>query len=227
MDPRRAAWNARQKELQKALKYPSAHEHAIELFLQQHAMLHDGRMSGVKTPTFDDDAWAGVTEDAARLTPPGEEHSIAWIVWHMARIEDITMNVLIANGKQVFQQGGWQQKPGTQFTMIGNSMTPEERLELSRQVNIQGLREYRIAVGKQTELVIKNLKPDELNRLTPPERLKRLLDEKAVDEKFQGPLNYWGGLTVSGLLLMPPTRHLLMHLNEIMKLKKKVLRKCD
>jgi hypothetical protein len=35
---------------------------------------------------------------------------------------------------------------------------------------------------------------------------------------------YWGGLTLAGLLLMPPTRHNLIHLNECVKIKKKVLR---
>lgn len=226
MNERRNLWNSRQKELQKFLKDPPKYQQAIDLILHQHAMLHDSRMSGVSETTFDDDAWEGVTDTAARKIPAGEEHSIAWIVWHMARIEDITMNVLVADEQQVFLRDGWQEKLETEFTMIGNSMTAEERLALSNQVNIGALRDYRIAVGKQTEVVVKMLKPEEMGRLTPPDRLKRLLDERAVDEKFQGPLNYWGGLTVSGLMLMPPTRHLLMHLNEIMTLKKKVLRKC-
>lgn len=236
MDPRKAAWNARQKDFQKSLKDPLKFEQAIELFTQQHAMLHDNRMSGAaaavraglrSAPTFDDDAWEDVTEEAARLIPSGQEHSIAWIIWHMARIEDATMNVLVADGKQVFYREDWQKKLKTSFSMIGNSMTPEERLELSQQVDIQALRDYRIAVGRQTERVVKNLAPGGMKQITPPGRLRRLIDDKTVDEKFQGPLNYWGGLTVAGLLLMPPTRHLLMHLNEIMKLKKKVLKDCN
>jgi hypothetical protein len=35
-------------------------------------------------------------------------------------------------------------------------------------------------------------------------------------------LEYWGGLTYAGLLLMPPTRHNFIHLNEALRVKKKV-----
>ena len=49
-------------------------------------------------------------------------------------------------------------------------------------------------------------------------------DEGAVVEGARGLLDYWGGLTIAGLLLMPPTRHNFVHLNEAWMLKGKALR---
>jgi hypothetical protein len=40
-------------------------------------------------------------------------------------------------------------------------------------------------------------------------------------EAGRGVIGYWGGLTGAGLLLMPPTRHNLVHLNEMLKIKAK------
>ena len=35
-------------------------------------------------------------------------------------------------------------------------------------------------------------------------------------------LEYWAGLSISGLLLMPPTRHAFVHWNEAVRIKQKI-----
>jgi hypothetical protein len=50
-------------------------------------------------------------------------------------------------------------------------------------------------------------------------RLQRLVDEGAVVQAASGLLEYWGGLDVAGLLLMPPTRHCYHHLLEAVELR--------
>jgi hypothetical protein len=42
-----------------------------------------------------------------------------------------------------------------------------------------------------------------------------------VLEAGKSVLDYWGGFTVAGLLLMPPTRHNFIHLNEILRIRQK------
>lgn len=221
MEPRRKLWNERQKELREILKDPARHPQAMELFFEQHAMVHTSGATNGGRLTFDDEAWEGVTDEQARWLAANEEHSMIWAVWHMARIEDLTMNVLVANGQQVFLDGGWQVKLNTSFCVTGNAMDRDEIQQLSNTVNIQALKEYRMAVGRRTRQIVAGLKPEEMRRKTARDRLQRLLDEKAVSEKATGLLDYWGGLTVAGLLLMPPTRHNLVHLNEVMTLKSK------
>jgi hypothetical protein len=35
-------------------------------------------------------------------------------------------------------------------------------------------------------------------------------------------VDYWSKKTIAGLLLMPPTRHCILHLNEAMRIKEKL-----
>ncbi len=83
------------------------------------------------------------------------------------------------------------------------------------------LREYRAAVGKRTREAVQALQPGDLRRKAQPERLQRLLDEGAVVPESRYLIDYWGGLTLAGLLLMPPTRHCFVHLNEALNIKKR------
>lgn len=55
-------------------------------------------------------------------------------------------------------------------------------------------------------------------------RLQRLKDEGAVLEGADWLIKYWSGLTVAGLLLMPPTRHNFVHLNEAISVKRKLMK---
>jgi hypothetical protein len=67
------------------------------------------------------------------------------------------------------------------------------------------------------------LPPEAINHKVDPRRLQRLMDEGAVVEAARGLIDYWGGLSIAGLLLMPPTRHNFVHLNEALRVKKKCL----
>jgi hypothetical protein len=47
--------------------------------------------------------------------------------------------------------------------------------------------------------------------------------EGAVVEAAQSITNYWSKRNVAGLLLMPATRHNLIHLNEALQVKRKLI----
>jgi len=83
---------------------------------------------------------------------------------------------------------------------------------------------YRNAVGKQTQSIVKQLKAEDLFRKVRAAGLELLRDSKAVseDENSIWLLDYWGSKDVAGLLLMPPTRHLLMHLNDACRWKQQI-----
>jgi len=56
-----------------------------------------------------------------------------------------------------------------------------------------------------------------------PKRLQRILDEGAVlnVDGAKWLIDFWGRKNVAGILLMPVTRHNLVHINESMNIKKK------
>jgi hypothetical protein len=222
VNPNHIKWNNQQQALRQALKHPEDHERTIQLFLDHHAMVHSAVMSGSGLWSFEDEIWKGLTEKHIRQIPSGGEHSIAWIFWHLTRIEDVTMNLLLAGRPQLFIQEEWLDRLGIPFRDTGNAMSGADVVILSDKINIDALRSYRIAIGRRTRENVMRLPVSHLTQKVEPARLKRVIAEGAVVEEARGVLEYWGGLTYAGLLLMPPTRHNFIHLNEALLVKKKV-----
>ena len=222
IDPNRKLWNERHKRLRQALKKPDDYTSTIDLFLQQHAMVHRADMSNADLHSFADEVWLGADETTLRCMPPKFEHSIAWLIWHIARIEDMTMNVLMAGKPQIFFQDEWLQKLKITEKHSGNVvMDKADVIAFSKAIDIEALKTYRLSVGRATREAVKNLTPDAIMQKVSPARLQRLLDDGSVPPEAMGLIEYWGNLTIAGLLLMPPTRHCLVHLNEALKVKKK------
>ncbi len=211
----------RQTELRQTMARPERHDEAIRLFLSQHAMLHSARMAGTEPWSFENEVLDNMAEEQIRRVPQNCEHSVAWLIWHIARCEDVTMNLLVAGSPQVLNQDGWFDRIKTPICHTGNEMDEAGIAEFSATVDIEALRAYRVAVGHRTREIVEQLGPEDLLQKVDPARLQRVWDEKAVVEAASGIVDYWGKRNVAGLLLMPATRHHIIHLNEALKLKRR------
>jgi hypothetical protein len=221
MDPNRKRWNEGQQVLRKALAHPETHSQAVDQFLIQHAMCHTAKISKAGLFSFEDEIWIDLDDASARWISMEFGHSIVWCFWHLTRIEDVTMNMLLAGTSQLFLRDGWFERLCIPFRHTGNGMDAYEVATLSTQINIAALHAYRLAVGKQTRKLVRGCSPADLSRKVEPERLEKVMAEGAVIEAGRGVIEYWSGLTGAGLLLMPPTRHAVLHLNEMAKIKVK------
>ena len=221
MESYRKACLKQQTELHRILTSFSQHDKAIQLFLTQHAMLHSARMTQTASWSFEDEVFADVTEEQIRRIPRACDHSIAWLIWHMARCEDITMNLLVAGSPQILHRDGWLGRMKITARDTGNAMDEEGIIKFSDAIDIEALRAYRVAVGRRTQEIVKQLRPEELKQKVKPSRVERVRDEGAVVEAASGIVDYWSKRTVAGLLLMPATRHNLVHLNEALQLKRR------
>jgi hypothetical protein len=215
------ALNKQQTELRKLMMGFDRHEEAIDLFLRQHAMLHSVKMSGTGLWSFEDSILDDMSEEAVRRIPQGDEHSVVWAFWHMARIEDVAMNLLVAGTPQVFKRGNWIDRMGIEVQNTGNGMDKEGIANVSAKIDIEALRAYRVAVGRETREIVGQLKPEDLKQKVNPARLERVMVEGALVEAARGIRDYWSKRDIAGLLLMPATRHNLVHLNEALKLRKR------
>jgi hypothetical protein len=222
MDAHRKEWNLKQQALRQAFTRLDDHHKAMELFLSQHAMVHAAEMSHDRLWSFEDEVLEGVTERKMRLLPRNGEHSIVWIIWHMTRCEDITMNLLAAASPQVLLRENWLEQMKINVTDTGNAMTIDQVEELSTQIDLEALRDYRLSVGRRTRAIAGLLLPEQLKMKVDPIRLRQITMEGAVVDSASGLLDYWGGLTIAGLLLMPPTRHNFVHWNEAIRVKGKI-----
>lgn len=216
-DPNRQYWNKQFKYLQDTWPKQDDFDNCIRICLELHAMVHSKVEEQDCSTSFEDELWQFFNEDKFRMYHPGNQ-SIVWKLWHSSRIEDMTMNVLIAGQEQVFHDGSWYRKLNIKARDTGNAMDEAEMTELSRTADIGAVKEYRDSVAKRTRSVISSIQSQDLKRKVEPSRLEQLLKDGSVIQAASGLLDYWGKKTCSGLLLMPATRHNLVHINESVRL---------
>ena len=103
-------------------------------------------------------------------------------------------------------------------------MTDAEVAEFSQQLQIDELKKYRAAVGRQTRAILKTLAPEDMRRKVASGSLARIMTEGGVTEQKESKrlLDFWGKKTVGGLILLPLTRHHVMHLDVCAELKEKI-----
>jgi hypothetical protein len=218
----RRDWSSSQKELRSLLESGTDLEKVRDLFNKQHSTLHSGKLSRENVYSYADEVFGDLSEDQMRDLSHQDEHSLVWILWHIARIEDVTMNVLAGGASQIYLRDGWKEKLASPIDHVGNDVSRRELETLTEQVDLKVLFSYRNAVGRGTRELVAGLEWEVLKAQVDPARLDRLIEEGAVLLASQGLLDYWGKRTIAGLLLMPPTRHLMVHLNEANDLRKKV-----
>ncbi len=217
------SWNDDIKELRKIILKPDKIQESKSLALSLHSMVHLSIMSGVDKKTFEDELWEGLDENTFRTSQNQKGRTIAYGIWHCTRIEDITMNLLVAGDKQIFNREKWQEKINSNITDTGNAMSEDDIMEFSKNINMEELKNYRIEVGIRTRDIVKNLSTQDMKRNFDKHRLQRILDERAVlDVKASNWLiDFWGRKNVAGIILMPMTRHQVIHINESLSAKKK------
>lgn len=154
--------------------------------------------------------------------PTKRDVTIAWNIWHITRIEDITMNLLVGNCDQVLDEA-WLKKLNIGVKDTGNAMSDEEILSLSKELCKEALREYRLAVFHRSLELLETLGETDMRRKFRPEQVERILLEGCLTQAPQSVwlADFWGKKTVAGILLLPLTRHGAGHLNDCLKLRKK------
>jgi hypothetical protein len=210
-----------QTELRHKLLSAEKYQEACQLFFRQHAMLHSAGITQEDLFSLEDEVFDHLSEEKARRIPLNSEHSILWNIWHIVRIEDVTMNLLVAGSPQVLNQENWLKKMNITVSDTGNAMDNDSIDGLSAQIDIEALRAYRLAVGRRTREIVHQIQPQELKNKVDPARLAQIRKEGAVVEAASGIIDYWSKRNIAGLLLMPATRHNLVHLNESLRLKEK------
>ena len=207
-------------QLRKMIRSPKTFDPAIELALEIHAITHTGNVSSSDTPTFCDNLLDGLADEDYSIMPTEKDETIAWHLWHLARIEDLVGNLLIAEQPQIFNEQ-WMNRMNVSVKDTGNAMTDREIISFSKQVNKQELINYRNAVGCQTRNILKFLTPADLKRRPGTESLAQLVSEGGLleNKKSIWLKDFWGRYTATGLILLPLTLHHMLHFPDSVAIK--------
>lgn len=202
-------------------KLKSDFDEGINCFLK----LHHDLFPSDENNTYEDYIWHNTTIPMFSTTIKNEK-TIGYYLYHLTRIEDITANVLIANNEEIFFKENYQHRLNSIITTTGNELKDNEIVVFSNQLNYDELRKYRMEVGKATEAIVKSLNSFDLKRKFSKKTLDKIFESGSVslDPSASWLVDYWGKKTVEGLLLMPLSRHHLVHLHACYRILKKLLK---
>ena len=178
-----------------------------ELFLQRYNALYDFWLGGV---------WEMVPDDLMRQRPHPRVNSIAWILWHLTRVEDAGLNRFVVDGSQVLDDGSWMEKMNLPIRHNGGDMNFAEVDDLSQRINLQALQEYSKAVQLRTREIVSQLTYDSLDAVMEEEYLRVILfDEGLASPRSAGLLQNYLGWTKGKCLMNFGMTHPYQHVGEI------------
>jgi hypothetical protein len=212
MESQRKAWNTQHALLRRLLMKEKNYKKALPVLLEHHAAVHSRKL-GARW-SYQDEILGPLTDEQWRFIPKGGQSAV-WKIWHITRIEDLTITLLLAGEKKTLLNGKWLKRLGIDYVDVGNGMPEADAARITMSMNINALLAYRLAVGKRSRSVFRKVNPGMLWDTPAPERLQRIVEEKGVRENAAWLLSFWGGNPYANLLLMPATRHPFVHLNEI------------
>lgn len=179
---------------------------ATQMFLIRHR----------KTHTRVDSLTDGLTEKQIRENVHPAANPLAWLLWHIARVEDTSINLLIGDGPQVLNEE-WLTRLRITRRDFGVGMTMAEVVALSAEIDLTALLAYWAAVGERTATVVAALTPTALDEVISPEHIRwAVVDEHMV----QGPIgariqDLWQGMTKGYCLVYLALTHTYEHIGEI------------
>jgi DinB superfamily len=126
---------------------------ARDLLLDEHGRMHAAAVTGDKA-TMGERTFGGLSDEQMRVRPREDLNSLAWLMWHIARAEDVFANLVLAGRDQVMD-AGWLGRLKTERRDFGIGMTKPEVSELTTRVDLAALREYRDAVGRRSQEIVR------------------------------------------------------------------------
>jgi hypothetical protein len=189
--------------------------HAIELFLRDHARTHSATVGGAEGGLgFEDLVVSGMTDEQLRQRPQEGTNSLAWLLWHMARTEDMGVNLLVAGRTPVLEEEGWLSRLRLTGHNMGAGMSEDEVADVTQRLAIGELRAYRAAVGLRTKTVVRAMRPEELDEPIDIERVEQAYAEGVIGEQAAWVRGFVGGKTKAFVLAHTGSGHNFMHLGE-------------
>jgi hypothetical protein len=185
---------------------------ARALFLMQHARLHAGATSGTSDVSFQDGLCEGLS-DAQLVERPHGVNSIAWLLWHITRFEDLVINTVLRGTGEVLDRDDWLARLRLTSRLAGTGSGDDELADFASAVEPGALLAYRVAAGRETRAWVAAA-PDSALAGVPnvEERLARA--PLTLDERAAWVRALWANKTGYALLSLPILDHGHLHLGE-------------
>ncbi len=159
---------------------------ANRFFLIRYEPVHSRMIEGIVNT-------AGAEQ--VRKSPITGLNTIAWLLWHMARAEDVAVSRFVGHCPQLFFNEGWAERINVPDSDFGVGMTVAEVSELSSRVNLEALKDYWAAVEKHTRSIVETLSPEDLDEVNDADYIRQVVREDGMlREAGKWGEDYWAGM---------------------------------
>lgn len=134
-------------------------------------------------------ATAPLAEEEMHWRPDAESNSIAFLIWHTARVEDRLVNVFARGAEEVWTRDGWSEKTGIPEGDHGVNYTLEQVAALPT-ITKEQLKDYFDAVRAETLPYLQSLNDDDFD-VVPGDR--------TPFPEFPATVRYFSGRSVGGI----------------------------
>jgi hypothetical protein len=117
-------------------------------------------------------------EKQIRTQPRPGVNSVAWLVWHMARLEDIAVSRFVVDYPQLLSQGRWDLGVARQDSGFG--MTDEEVADFSETVNVPVLLDYYKSVARKTRELVLSMPASIFDEPVEATHVQRVIAEEGI-----------------------------------------------
>ncbi len=150
--------------------------------------------------------------------------TLAYSIWHVFRIEDIVAHEMIAEDQQVLFAQGFDKAVRAPIMTTGNELAGEAIAEFSKKLDVRALYRYAQAVMESTNAILERLSYADLKRKFGEEMIAKLRSTGCVseDDSASWLIDYWCGKDVRGLIKMPFSRHWIMHIEAMRRIRNKL-----
>lgn len=216
------AWSEKNKQIQTLLNNKDTFHKAIALLIELRADIFN-QISQI---------FQGYPEEAFYQMPfAGADgyHSktLSYSIWHIFRIEDIVAHELIAEDEQILFREDYVDKINTPIITTGNELCGDNIAKFSKGLNRWALYSYAKDVMESTNQILLKMEYTDLKRKFDDVFREKLRKSKCIseDEKAVWLIEYWCGKDVKGLIKMPFSRHHIMHVEAMRRIKNELCRK--
>ena len=115
------------------------------------------------------EALEGLTQQEAGWSPEAGCNSIAFILWHTARVEDYFVHRVVRRENEIYEAEGWREKLGTPAKDTGWEYNTEQ-VEGWPVPDIKVLRGYADSVREKTLAFLHSIPDEKLSEVPRPDR---------------------------------------------------------
>ncbi|MBI2766089.1 MAG: DinB family protein [Chloroflexi bacterium] len=105
----------------------------------------------------------GLSDEQLHFVPEGQSHSIAWCMWHAARIEDMFFQQIFQGKQREWESGGWAAATGLPEKGFGTNQ-PTDEAKTVHIASLDRFREYQATVADAALAFLGSIDDSELAR---------------------------------------------------------------